>query len=438
MAQAVKGKKMNKELNIQLVSANELIQADYNPRKWSKKAISDLKQSISRFGLIDPIICNSAESRKNIIIGGHFRLHVAKMLGIDKVPVLYLEIQDIEKEKELNLRLNKNTGEFDLDLLKAFNTDLLYDVGFSSSDLASVFECLKGVTDEYLKTKDEIKEVKSKNGDLYQLGNHRLLCGDSTNLESVKRLMNGEKADVIYSDMPYNISLDYDKGFGGKSKYGGHTNDSKSEDEYIKFVEATITNAYKNTKKDAHFFWYCDENYIWLVQTSYKKIGITHKRVCIWVKNSANPTPEIAFNKSFEICVYGVRGKPDLNPLYNLNGVLNQEVTTGNDSIQQLEKITNLWVEKRLPTNQYNHPTEKSPTLHEKPLRRCSKQGDIVLDLFAGSGSTLIACEQIGRKCYTLEMEPTFCDLIINRYQKMTGKQAVLLENSYGAQQAKN
>lgn len=418
---------MKTELKTVYVAATALKPADYNPRKWSKKAINNLKESIARFGYAEPIICNSAENRKNIVIGGHFRLHVAKLLGHKEVPVVYLDIPDIEKEKELNLRLNKNTGEFDVELLRSFDTDLLLDVGFSSTELTDLFEKLGNITEDN-KPKEVTRKTKTKLGDLYQLGEHRLLCGDSTDPKQVERLMNGKKADIIYSDMPYNIGLDYDKGFGKEGKYGGHTNDSKSESEYASFVHKTLSNAFNSAKKNAHFFWYCDENYIWLVQTTYKKLGIVPKRVCIWVKNSANPTPQVAFNKSFEMCVYGTRGNPELNPLYNLNGIMNQEVTSGNASAEQLENITSLWIEKRLPTSKYSHPTEKSPTLHEKPLRRCSKQGDLVLDLFAGSGSTLIACEQINRKCYTMEDEPTFCDLVIERYEKLTGGKAELLE----------
>ncbi len=423
----------NQTLKTVYQPVDALKRADYNPRKWSKKATKDLRESISTFGFAEPIICNSAPGRENVVIGGHFRLHIAKLLGYKEVPVVYLRIEDLEKEKELNLRLNKNTGDFDFDILKTFNSDLLLDVGFSSTELSDLFKTLSGVTDDQPEVISP-RELMVKPGDLYQLGEHRLFCGDSTNPEHVKKLMNGEKADVIYSDMPYNIGLDYDKGFGKDSKYGGHTNDSKSEDEYTNFVEQTIGNALNNTKNDAHFFWYCDENYIWLVQTTYKKLGIVPKRVCIWVKNSANPTPQVAFNKSFEMCVYGTLGNPELNALYNLNGVMNQEVTSGNDSVEQMENITSLWIEKRLPTSKYNHPTEKSPTLHEKPLRRCSKQGDLVLDLFAGSGSTLIACEQINRRCYTMEFEPKFCDVVIERYEKLTGKKAVLLEKGNGLQ----
>jgi len=421
-------------MEIVQVNINELRAAEYNPRKWSKKAISDLTESISKYGLVEPVLCNSYGERKNVIIGGHFRIRIAKELGYTEMPVVYVNIPNLEKERELCVRLNKNTGEFDLDILKGFNADMLFDVGFTTNELSSIMDSLKGVLPEESQKDKEIENVpKTKPGQLYQLGSHRLLCADSTKEENIKKLMGGELANLLYSDMPYNINLDYDKGFGSKSKYGGHTNDSKSEGEYSQFVKTTISNGVKFCKKDSHIFWYTDENYVWLVQTTYKEIGIIPKRLCIWAKNSANPTPEVAFNKSFEVCVYGTIGNPRLNGLNNLTGVLNKEVTSGNDSSLQLQSMTGLWVEKRLPTSEYTHPTEKPPTLHEKPYRRCSKRGDIILDLFAGSGSSMAAAEQLGRKCYMIELEPIFCDRIIERYERMTGKKAVLLEEYCGS-----
>lgn len=135
-------------------------------------------------------------------------------------------------------------------------------------------------------------------------------------------------------------------------------------------------------------------------------------------------TPQIAFNKLYEPCVYGTRGKPYLAPINNLNEILNKEVGTGNRAMDDVQDLINIWLAKRLPGNEYEHPTEKPPTLHEKPLRRCTKPGDRVLDSFGGSGSTLIACEQLNRIAYLSELDPIFCQLIINRYVQLTGSKA--------------
>jgi DNA modification methylase len=243
--------------------------------------------------------------------------------------------------------------------------------------------------------------------------------------------MDGKKANMIYSDMPYNINLDYDKGFGKNSRYGGNTDDSKSIEEYTKFVRTTIRNGITHCEKDAHIFWYCDEKYIWLVQITYRELGIKCQRVCLWIKNNQNPTPGVAFNKCYEPCIYGTIGNPTINPVNNLTEILSKEVTTGNDSVEEIKDMLDIWLDKRLPTADYSHPTEKPVTLHEKPLRRCSKRGDIVLDLFAGSGSSMIACEQLGRGCYMVDNEPVFVDLILNRYESFTGNKPIKIACGY-------
>lgn len=407
------------------VSVSKLKPAEYNPRSWSKKAIYDLKKSIATFGLVEPILANSAPSRKNIVIGGHFRLHVAKLLGYKEVPVCYLNIPNIEKEKRLNLTLNKVEGDWDIELLKEFELDLLLDVGFDSKDLAPIWDSLLGIENDEFSAEEALKKIDASTvspGDQFILGKHRLICGDSTKFETVKKLVREEKVSMLYCDPPYNISLDYDKGFGPRSKYGGQVNDSKSEREYRSLISGTIENGMAFLKKDAHIFYYCDENWIWLIQQTYRNLGIKLKRVALWIKNNQNPTPDTAFNKSYEPCVYGTIGNPYLSPINNLTEVMNREVGNGN---QTIEDITNIWLSRRLPTTSYSHPTEKPPTLHEKPLLRCTKPGDYVLDLFGGSGSTLIACEQLKRKCLIVEMDPGFCKVIIRRFEDLTKTKAV-------------
>lgn len=414
-------------MNVLNVPTSDLRPAKYNPRSWSKKATSDLKDSIEKFGLVDPIICNSAPNRKNIVIGGHFRLHVAKLLGYKEIPVVYINISDIEKEKELNLRLNKNTGDWDFDVLKDFNLDVLLDVGFDSKSLSSIWDDLLGVESDDFNLNKEIDKITTptvKTGNLYQLSNHRLVCGDSTDLDVVKKLVGDDQVNILYCDPPFNISLDYDKGFGKKSKYGGKVNDSKPDVEYDRLITETLKNGLSVLSKDAHIFYYCDENHIWLIQQCFKNQEIKLKRVCLWIKNNQNPTNQTAFNKSYEPCVYGIIGKPYLAPINNLTEIINKEIGTGNDIVSD---ISNLWIEKRLPGNRYEHATEKPPTLHEKPFLRCSKPGDIILDLFGGSGSTLIACEKLNRKALLVEQDPVYCELIIRRYEKLTSMKAKLL-----------
>lgn len=420
----------NNQYKIVYISVFELSPADYNPRKWDEVAATQLTESIKRFGLIDPIIVNGASNRKNIVIGGHFRLEISKRLGIESVPVVYVNIPDVQKEKELNLRLNRNTGEWDFELLKSFEVELLLDVGFDDSDLSHIWDENLGVDNDEFDVKKEIKKIKepkTKLGNVYQLGSHRLICGDATNPEVLKELVQDDKVSMLYCDPPYNISLDYSNGIGTKGKYGGKTDDKKSKDEYKSFLKKTLENGLLVTFPDAHIFYWCDESYIGLVQEIYQELAITNKRVCLWIKNNQNVTPQTAFNKVYEPCVYGIRGNPYLSEsVKNLNEVLNKEIGTGNRLTDDILDLFNIWLAKRLPAQDYEHPTEKPPTLHEKALRRCTKAGDIVLDVFGGSGSTLIACEQLKRRAYLCEIEPIFCDLIIKRFEKLTGKEARL------------
>ena len=395
----------SKKLNISYVEASTLSPAQHNPRKWDEAAIKKLTESIKRFGLVDPLIVNSASSRKNTIIGGHFRYKVAKRLGLEKVPVVYVNIPDIEKEKELNLRLNRNTGEWNYDLLKSFDIDLLVDIGFDDSDLQSIWDENLSVEDDQFNTQEElekIKTVKTKPGYIYRLGYHILGCGDARDSKFVDKLLGKPQINMVYMDPPYNISLDYNSGIGGKAKYGGTlTKDSKTRDEYRKFLKTAIANSLKKVMKDCHVFCYCDETYIGLLQELYSELGISSRRVCLWIKNNQNITPQIAFNKAYEPCVYGTIGSPYLSSsIRNIAEVLNKEVASGNRMHDDIYDLFNIWLEKRLATQKYEHPTEKPPSLHEKPLRRCTKAGDSVLDTFGGSGSTLIACEQLKRKCY--------------------------------------
>jgi DNA modification methylase len=423
---------MNTQLNIVYVPIANLKPAEYNPRKISKEALDQLKESIDRFDLVDPVIVNSSTKRKNVVIGGHMRLRAAKELGHKTVPVVHVNITSLEKEKELNLRLNRNTGEWDFEKLKFFEPGFLTDIGFSDTDLSDIWtENLETEDDEF----DEEKELKkiiepvTKVGDLIQLGQHRLICGSSTDPAVLTRLFGDDRASMIYSDPPYNINIDYNGGIGGKKNYGGNVLDTRTDAEYKEFIVKTMIAALSVAKADTHVFYWCDQIYIGLMQELYRELGIANKRVCLWLKNSQNPVPSVAFNKCYEPCVYGVRGKPYLTKkVSNLNEVLNKEITTGNNLIEETLDHLDVWMVKRLSGKEYEHATSKPPKLHEKAIRRCTKPNDIILDSFSGSGSTMIAAEQLKRRVYAVELEPIFCDLAIKRYEKLTGNKSKVID----------
>lgn len=419
---------MDTKIQIVEVPVDELRSANYNPRKISDEALAQLKESISRFQMVDPIIVNSAPKRRGIVIGGHQRLRAAKELGHKNVPVVYVNISSVEKEKELNLRLNRNTGEWDFSKLKSFDMGTLLDVGFDDDDLANIW-------DENLETEDDgfdidkelakITKPKTKLGDVYQLGIHRLICGDSTDPMVLKKLVGNSQVSMIYSDPVYNIGVDYDKGIGGKKSYGGEVNDKRSPNEYRTFLKKSIEAALSVAKEDVHVFYWNDESQIGLVQSLFEELGIINRRVCMWIKNGHNPTPGVAFNKCYEPCIYGTRGKPYLTKgIDNLNEVFNKELTTGNRLIDDILDLLNIWLVKRMAGQDYQHATAKPPTLHEKSIRRCTHPDDLILDSFGGSGSTLIAAEQLKRRSALVELEPVFCDLIVKRYEALTHTKA--------------
>jgi DNA modification methylase len=243
-------------------------------------------------------------------------------------------------------------------------------------------------------------------------------------------LVGNEKIDLVYCDPIYNTKwLSYKSGVGGTKNYGGSVSDNKTDEEYEKFLDSTIKSALSVCNYNAHIFYYCDETYVPTVAELYKKNGIDFKRICLWLKGIANPVPQVAFSKVYEPCVYGTIGKkPYLSPNHtNYDEVLNKDIGTGQQMIENFMSMIDVWAIQRLGGNSYIHPTEKPVTLHHKPFTRCTKIGDNILSLFGGSGGDLIAAHQLKRKCFMVEIDPVFVDVIINRFEKLTGIKAVEL-----------
>lgn len=398
-----------------------LIKNGYNPRKLSESEKRDLEKSVKEFGTVVPTVINIG-TRENVLIGGEQRVKIYADLGIEEIECMIPSRElTLEEEKELNLRLNKNTGSWSEELLKEFDMNMLLDVGFGDEELQNLFDDVD-LTEDDFDVEKAIKETtkpKVKLGEVWELGKHRLLVGDSTNEDQVKELMQNEMADIVFSDPPYNISWEY----GGK--YGGEYKDNKSEEEYSKFIDKSIETAKKFAKPNSHFFYWSDPNSIGLTQSLYDKHGIKKRRVCLWVKSNQNCTPKIAWNRLYEPCTYGTIGTPYLNPNFrNANEILNQEVTTGNQVLDELQDMIDIWLVKRDNTQSYLHPTQKPITLNEKPFKRCSAPGHIVFSGFAGSGSDLIACEELNRVWRGVEKDLVFATIIIDRWEKFTGLKA--------------
>ena len=408
-----------------------------NPRVISDEQMEGLKRSLSKFNVAEL----PAVNKDGVIVAGHQRIQALILLGRgeENIEVRVPSRQLTKAEfKDYLLTSNRSGGSWDWSMLSTdFDLDDLKLAGFDDLDLSHIFDEKPKETNSEWSDEEELKKInrskiKIKKGDLFELGKHRLICGSSLDENTVEKLMNGIKADLVDDDIPFNIGLSYNKGVGNKKHYGGTTNDNKTNEEYKIFVRTLLENALSVTKKDAHVIFWCDERYVWLLQTLYQEFGIDSKRLLVWIKNNSSPTPTVAFNKATEFAVYGTVGSPYLCKRFNdLNEIQNKDMTNGNDLHQEISDNSNLMLVKRLPSNQYSHPTEKSPLLHYKALKRCTRVGDVVLDLTAGSGSILVACEQLKRVAYVCELEPVFCQLIINHYEKVSGKKAKLIKNTY-------
>lgn len=431
------------KLQVQYVPISDLKPADYNPRKWNEETTKQLTESIQRYGLVDPIVVNSADERKNVVIGGHFRLHVAKQLGFKEMPVVYINIPDMEREKELNIRLNKNLGEFDFGLLKGFGEDFLADVGFSSEELDDVFEIEEIPTvfdlEKELKKLD-INSIQVQKGDVYQLGDSRLMCGDSTIEAEMMKLMNGEKIDMCFTDPPYILDYLHGKkkngeavtGFGAKRDRRYLETDSLPDN----FTELWMGNVHKVAKENFAIIVY--ENWknirtIWGEMEKYWKV----KNMIVW--HLPNRVQGFAakgkfFNKH-DIAMVG-SSYTDIE--YNLepeeDGLQNEYETAlygiaGKPHWEKYEKG-----KKYCPTDfiDFNASDEKSSgqgiIFGTKPIeilipyiKVLTKRGDLILEPFGGSGSTLIAATKMKRRCCIMEKSPVYAEVIMKRWEKLTG-----------------
>ena len=378
---------------------SDLIPADYNPRQLTEKQFKDLKASIEKFGQMEPAIVNTHKDRKNIIVSGHQRLRVATALNMTEWPCIEVNLT-LKKEKELNIRMNKNTGEWDMDsLANNFDVPDLIDWGFD--DLSWVTDTDEALTDEDSVPEPPVEPI-SKLGDLYQLGEHRLLCGDSTNIQHVEQLMDGEKADMVFTDPPYNI--DYGNIKHPKSKQRSIENDNMTRDEFKDFCVAFVSCIKLSCNGCVYVFGPPGPD--GRVMFTALDDALHCSTTIVWNKDRFT-LGRGKYQNKYEPCWFG----------WNESGA----------AFIDDRKLTNVWDFQR-PHSSKLHPTMKPVELVENALAHASNNGGKILDLFGGSGSTLIACEKTNRKCRMMELDPKYCDVIIKRWEEYTGKKAERLE----------
>lgn len=382
--------------NSETRNLSDLKPAAYNPRKISKEDKQQLAASLSKFDVADPIIIN----KDNTIIGGHQRFFVLKEQGVDCVDVRVPVDQLTEdQEKELNLRLNKNNGEWDMDLLKDFDQELLKDVGFEDLDLDKMFPV---EIDEECDTVPEPPEDPiTKTGDLYQLGKHRLLCGDSTNIDDVERLMDGKKADMVFTDPPYNVASESKNFAADVSKAMSELSNSEWDKGFDTTKVVPILQDFISKNSVTYIF----TNHFLFGELYHQYKGwADFVSYCVWAK--PNPMPSLSkrhWTWNTELCLYATKGKH----------ISNFHEGTHELSCWQITKLSD-----------GTHPTQKPTELCIKAIKFSSNYGQTVLDLFLGSGSTLIACEKTDRICYGMELDPKYCDVIVKRWEDLTGEKA--------------
>jgi len=383
---------------------SDLAKAEYNPRKLTEKEREDLERSIDEYGVVVPVVVNVGD-REDVLIGGHQRIRIYQDRGFDEVEVRVPSRELTEpEEKNLNLRLNKNTGSWDYEKLAEMEMEILLEVGFGDEELAYMWDDVN-IIDEDPNPEEKAKaidEVKVEPGEVYQLGDHRLMIGDATNPGEVQELMSGELAETIYCDPPLR----------------------RNTDNYEDIISASLECALENTREEAHILYWSDQEDIHVVQRIYEVFGIENQSVAIWIKREIAKNPKSAFARSYIPCVYGTRGNPYLNKKFgNMTEIVNRETETGIQQHDEIFHMVDIWVENKGEEEAY-HPKQKPASLHQKPLKRITAPGHVVMDLFGGSGSTLMACEQLGRKARVMEIDPVYATIIIDRWQDYTGAKA--------------
>lgn len=377
-----------------------LLPADYNPRKDLKPGDPEydkLKHSIEQFGYVEPVIWNKVTGR---VVGGHQRLKVLIDMGITEVECVVVEM-DAEKEKALNIALNKISGEWDKEKLALLIADLQgadFDVsltGFDPAELDALFkDSIKdGIHDDDFDVETELKKPPiTKLGDVWTLGRHRLVCGDSTKANTFDLLMAGAKANLVITDPPYNVNYE---GNAGKIK-----NDNMANDAFYSFLLSSFQNTEAVMADDASIYVFHADTEGLNFRRAFSDAGFYLSGCCIWKKQSL-VLGRSPYQWQHEPVLYG----------WKKNG--KHQWYTG-------RKETTIW-EFDKPKKNGDHPTMKPIPLLAYPIMNSSMSNTLVLDPFGGSGSTLIACEQSDRSCYTIELDEKFCDVIVKRYIEQVG-----------------
>jgi len=390
---------MKKTAELKVLPVSVLKPAEYNPRKKLKpgdKEYEKIKNSIEEFGFADPLVINADMT----IIGGHQRLTVAIAMGYTEVPCAVVDVDKV-REKALNIALNKITGAWDEQMLADLLTDLKeadYDLDWTGFDAPEVEALFSNIYDKKVKEDDfdvdeELKQpVFSKLGDLWLIGRHRVICGDSTGEEVYTRLMDGQQANLVLTDPPYNVDVE--------ETAGKIMNDNMGDQEFYNFLLSAYRCMHANLADDGSIYvWHADTEGL-NFRKAFKDAGFYLSGCCIWKKNSL-VLGRSPYQWIHEPCLFGWKQK-------------------GKHQWYADRKQTTVW-EYDKPRSSKDHPTMKPINLMSYPIKNSTMTNGIVLDPFLGSGSTLIACCETERVCRGIELDPKFVDVIVKRYIEWNG-----------------
>jgi len=403
-------------MEIKTVSIDQVSLWDKNPRNIKTKDFERLKKQITELGVYKPLIA-CKENGGYTILGGNMRLRALRDLGIKEVEISVVTPKDEAEKIKIALSDNDRAGEYEEDKLAELvyphiEEISLYDYKVDLGKSVALLDLVEAFAPNLDGEEDVLPEIDdapaiTQIGDLFMLGKHRLLCGDSTNPESYKALLGDNLADMVFTDPPYNVAYE-------GAKFGPIMGDDMSEEKFVDFVLQFIARMKESTKKGGVFYICSGYSSYSIFVYGLKKAGLVYSGPIIWVKNNTSLGWN-DYHHKHEMILKAKRGKKTAQPiLYGWNG--------GKHYFVDSRFEADVWEIKRRASQTMCHPTQKPLALAQRAIRNSSKLGEIVLDPFGGSGSTLIAAEREDRTANVIELDPKYCDVIIRRYAALGGE----------------